>query len=135
MLKPNATVFISSACIMILELVGGRLVARDLGASLYTWTSIIGVVLLGISIGNYIGGILADRFPTGKTLALLFAISSGSCVLTIASNNFVSELTWLGDLNWPLRVATHISLVFLIPALLLGTISPIVAKRALELGL
>lgn len=135
MLVPSLTVFISSACIMILELVGGRLVARDLGASLYTWTSIIGVVLLGISIGNYLGGRIADRFSARKTLALLFAISSAACVLTVASNNLVGTLAFLYNLSWPTRVVTHISLVFLLPSVILGTISPVVAKRALQHGL
>jgi hypothetical protein len=37
-------VFISSACIMVLELVAGRIIAPNVGVSLYTWTSVIGVV-------------------------------------------------------------------------------------------
>jgi len=57
----NATVFISSACIMVIELVAGRLIARHLGSSLYTWTSVIGVVLAGMALGNYVGGRLAGR--------------------------------------------------------------------------
>jgi len=71
-LGPAATVFISSACIMIIEIVAGRLIARHLGSSLYTWTSIIGVVLAGITIGNWLGGRIADRFPAKKALAILF---------------------------------------------------------------
>jgi len=132
---PALTVFVSSGCIMTLELVGGRLIARYLGASLYTWTSIIGVVLLGISIGNYIGGRIADRFATGKALAILFMTSSVACVLTISSNNLVSTLMWPAALSWPMRVAIHVCLVFLLPSVLLGTIGPIVAKRALQQGL
>jgi predicted membrane-bound spermidine synthase len=73
---PCATVFISSFCIMVLELVAGRLIARFLGASLYTWTSVIGVVLAGITLGNYLGGRIADRFSPRKALAVLFAIAS-----------------------------------------------------------
>ena len=65
-LVPGATVFFSSACIMVLELVAGRLIARHLGSSLYTWTSVIGVVLTGITIGNYLGGRIADRFAARK---------------------------------------------------------------------
>ena len=135
MLMPSSTVFVSSACIMILELVGGRLVARDVGSSLYTWTSIIGVVLLGISVGNYVGGRIADRFPSRKTLSLLFGLCSAACILIVIFNNFVSTLAWLYKLDWPVHVFVHICLVFLLPSLLLGTISPIVAKRALQHGL
>src|SRR4030043_2139367 len=89
LLIPSATVFISSACIMVLELVAGRIIARHLGASLYTWTSVIGVVLTGITIGNYLGGRIADRFPAKKALASLLGISSAACVAVIILNNLV----------------------------------------------
>ena len=114
-LIPSATVFISSACIMILELVAGRLIARHLGSSLYTWTSVIGVVLAGITIGNYLGGRIADRFTARKALAVLFAVSSVACVVIVTLNNLVSQWTFLWTLSWPMRVFSHICLVFLIP--------------------
>jgi tetratricopeptide (TPR) repeat protein/MFS family permease len=132
---PCATVFISSFCIMVLELVAGRIIARWLGSSLYTWTSVIGVVLAGITVGNYLGGRIADRFRPAKALAVLFAISSAACVVTIVLNNFTGEWTWLWQFSWPVRIFLHVSLVFLLPSTLLGTISPVAAKMALERGL
>ncbi|HUW20939.1 MAG TPA: fused MFS/spermidine synthase [Sedimentisphaerales bacterium] len=132
---PSATVFISSFCIMVLELVAARLIARHLGSSLYTWTAVIGVVLAGITIGNYLGGRIADRFPARKALATLFAISSAACVVTVILNNLVGEWIWLWRFSWPARTFTHVSLVFLLPSVLLGTISPVVAKTALDRGL
>ena len=132
---PCATVFISSFCIMVIELVAGRILARYLGSSLYTWTSVIGVVLAGITIGNYIGGRLADKFLPKKTLAVLFAISAVACVVTILLNNWVGQWTWLWQFSWPVRTFLHVSFVFLLPSTLLGTISPVVAKMALERGL
>jgi predicted membrane-bound spermidine synthase len=134
-LVPSATVFISSSCIMVLELVASRLIARHLGSSLYTWTAVIGVVLAGITIGNYLGGRIADRFQTKKTLAVLFAISSAACVITVILNNLVGEWIWLWQFSWPVRIFAHVSLVFLLPSVLLGTISPVVAKMALDRGL
>ncbi|UCG60204.1 MAG: fused MFS/spermidine synthase [Phycisphaerales bacterium] len=132
---PSATVFFSSACIMVLEIVAGRLIARHLGSSLYTWTSVIGVVLAGIAIGNYLGGRIADRFAARKALAVLFALASASCVVIVVLNNVVGEWIWLWRLSWPVRVFLHVSLVFLAPSALLGTISPVVAKMALDRGL
>jgi len=134
-LIPSATVFFSSGCIMVLELVAGRLIARHLGSSLYTWTSVIGVVLLGITIGNYLGGCIADRFAVRKALAVLFAISSLTCVVVVILNNLVSEWIWLWKLSWPACVFSHVFLVFFLPSTLLGTISPVVAKMALDKGL
>ncbi len=132
---PCATVFISSFCIMVLELVAGRIIARFLGSSLYTWTSVIGVVLAGITVGNYLGGRLADRFRPRRLLAILFAICAAACLVTIVSNNIVGNCTWLWRLNWPSRILLHVTAVFLLPSALLGTISPVVAKMALEKGL
>ncbi len=132
---PSVTVFFSSFCIMVLELVAARLIAKYLGSSLYTWTSVIGVVLAGITIGNYLGGHIADRFDARKALAVLFLISSAACVLTVIFNNLVGGIIWLWHLSWPFRVFGHVFLVFLIPSILLGTISPAVAKMALDKGL
>ena len=42
-------VFVSSACTLVIELVAGRIMAPYIGVSLYTWTSIIGIVLAGMS--------------------------------------------------------------------------------------
>jgi len=134
-LIPGATVFISSFCIMVLELVAARLIARHLGSSLYTWTAVIGIVLAGITIGNYLGGRIADRFRAKRALAVLFALASAACVLTIILNNVVGQWLWLWHFSWPMRVFSHVSLVFLIPSTLLGTISPVVAKMALDKGM
>ncbi len=132
---PCATVFISSFCIMVLEIVAGRLIARFLGSSLYTWTSVIGVVLAGITLGNYLGGHIADRFPSRKALSILFALASIACVSTVILNNIVALWIWLWQFSWPFRVFSHVTIVFLIPSVLLGTISPVVAKMALDKGL
>ena len=135
MLVPSATVFFSSGCIMILELVASRLVARDLGSSLYTWTSIIGVVLTGIAVGNYLGGRIADRYHARRALAVLFGLSSAACVAIVVVNNVVGGWMWLWRLSWPAHVFIHVSLVFLVPSTLLGTIAPVAAKMALDRGL
>jgi tetratricopeptide (TPR) repeat protein/spermidine synthase len=134
-LIPSVTVFISSACIMVLELVAGRIIARHLGSSLYTWTSVIGVVLTGITIGNYLGGRIADRFPARKALSALLGISSAACVVAVILNNTVGEWFWLWELSWPVHIFIHVSLVFILPSTLLGTISPVVAKMAIDKGL
>jgi predicted membrane-bound spermidine synthase len=130
----HVTVFVSSGCVMVIELVAGRIVSRHLGASLYTWTSVIGVILGGLAIGNYIGGRLADRWPGRRTLGVLFVLSSATCVAVSVANNVVGDWAPLWSLTWPARVALHVTLVFFLPSALLGTIGPVVARMALSLG-
>ena len=58
-------IFFSSALLLVLEIVAGRLIAPYVGVSLYTWTAVIGVILAGLSVGNWLGGVWADRGAGG----------------------------------------------------------------------
>lgn len=129
---PHALIFFSSACIMVVELVAGRMIARHLGSSLYTWTSIIGVVLAGMSVGNMLGGRLADRRAPRSYLGLLFMAASVSCLLALYLNALFANHPLLPSSSWPLRVFLTVITIFFLPAVVLGTISPATAKMALE---
>ena len=89
-------VFLASACTLVLEIVAGRLLAPQLGVSIYTWTSIIGIVLAGISVGNYIGGRLADRFPPASTLGLTLL---GASLLSFAVLALLPEVPPLPQIS------------------------------------
>src|SRR5882724_166412 len=69
-------IFFANAALLVLQLVAGRLLSPYVGSSLETWTSIIGVFLSGIALGNGFGGKLADRYPTPRTLAALLALGA-----------------------------------------------------------
>jgi hypothetical protein len=74
--KAYIVVFLASFSMLVIEVVAGRILAPYLGVSLYTWTSIIGVVLAGISVGAYLGGLIADRSPRLLTLGWILLFSS-----------------------------------------------------------
>jgi spermidine synthase len=131
---PHVIIFFSSAFIMVVELVAGRLIARHLGNSLYTWTSIIGVILAGMSIGNYVGGRLADRWRSERLLGPLFLSASLTCLSVVPLNQFFSDSSLLHDMLWPLRTFLTVLAIFVLPAFALGTISPVAAKMAVERG-
>jgi spermidine synthase len=128
--QPNLIVFMSSACIMVLELVAGRILAPYVGVSLYTWTSIIGVVLAGISLGNYLGGKLADRRASLPFLGGAFLLAGVSCFGILAADPLG---TWTPG-HWPVIVDILVltCLLFFLPCIILGTISPVVAKLAVR---
>jgi spermidine synthase len=128
--QPVLIVFISSACTMILELVAGRILAPYVGVSLYTWTSIIGVVLAGISLGNYVGGRLADRWASPRLLGLVFLLA-GLASLGILSVDRVGQLR---PDSWSIILAILMlaAALFFVPSAILGMVSPIVAKLAVR---
>jgi spermidine synthase len=127
---PYLIVFFSNACIMILELVAGRIIAPYVGVSLYTWTSVIGVVLAGISLGNYLGGWLADRVASLRLLGAVFVLGGLFSFGVLA----VDALGRVTPGEWPIVVEIVVltAALFFLPCTILGAISPIVAKLAVR---
>ncbi len=64
----GALVFFTSAAVLVLEILAGRLLAPYAGVTLETFTAIIGVVLAGIAFGTWLGGRYADRATSPVTL-------------------------------------------------------------------
>ncbi len=122
-------VFLASACTLVLEIVAGRLLAPQIGVSIYTWTSIIGIVLAGISVGNYLGGRLADRFPPASTLGLTLLAASLLSFAVLALLPVVPPLLDYLPLV-PHILAVNAALFFL-PSCILGMVTPLAIKQAL----
>ena len=132
-LLPYALAFTSSLCIMILELVSSRLVARHVGSSLTVWTSVIGIILGGICLGNVLGGRLADRVEPRRAVGPLFALGAFLTLGSLWMNAEVGHLIPAPEsINWELRTVLVVTLDFLIPATVLGMVGPVVAKMAVE---
>jgi MFS family permease len=130
---PYALAFFSSLCIMILELVSSRLVARHVGSSLTVWTSVIGIILGGICLGNVLGGRLADRVEPRRAVGPLFALASLLTLSCLWVNAMVGTIVPSPEaMNWELRTVLVVVLVFLVPATVLGMVGPVVAKLAVE---
>ncbi|HEX8252045.1 MAG TPA: fused MFS/spermidine synthase [Thermoanaerobaculia bacterium] len=129
--------FTASFCTLVIELVAGRVLAPYVGVSLYTWTSIIGVVLAGISAGAWAGGWLADRRPLDSTLGwLLLAAGLASILIAPATTLLASDeglLTSAGIATTLLHRVVLLSFVlFFLPAFFLGMISPVAVKLAVR---
>ncbi|MCX6031106.1 MAG: fused MFS/spermidine synthase [Chloroflexi bacterium] len=128
--RPTAIVFVSSACMMVLELVAGRIIAPYVGVSLYTWTSVIGVVLAGMSLGNYLGGRLADRWASPRLLGLIFLLGGLASLVILATEALGLKLPDA----WPIvvRILVFTAALFFLPSMILGGVSPVVVKLAVH---
>ncbi len=129
-IKANLIVFIASFCTLVIELVAGRIMAPYVGVSLYTWTSIIGVVLAGISIGAYLGGLIADRYPRSSTLGWLLFLSGLGAFSISPLTNLVGAAQFQTSLM--IRILLITTIIFLVPSCILGMISPVVVKLTLN---
>ncbi|MEW6325392.1 MAG: fused MFS/spermidine synthase, partial [Nitrospirota bacterium] len=71
-----ATVFVTGAGILALEIVGARLISPQFGVSLYVWSALITVTLVALAAGYAAGGWLADRRASPGDLGLLIALAA-----------------------------------------------------------
>jgi predicted membrane-bound spermidine synthase len=129
---PGTFAFIGSGCLLMLEIVAGRILAPAIGISLYTWTSIIGVVLGGLSLGNFLGGRLADSRPGRTTLAYQYLASAIASGLVLILSRDLEAIA--APEGWPaeLQVLWLTVLLFFLPAVLLGTVTPMIVKLSLN---
>jgi len=82
-----ALVFVVGAASLGAEIAAARLLAPYFGASTVVWANTIGVVLVALSVGYWLGGRYADRHPHLRGLCLLVL---GAAVL-IAAVPFASR--------------------------------------------
>lgn len=128
------TVFASGMTTLVIELTASRLLGSVFGTSNLVWASIIGLILIYLTAGYYLGGFWADRSPYPKTLYTVLAWGAFlSGLIPIAAR----PVLWMAaDAFDQLRVGVlfgsfaSVLILFSLPVTLLGTISPFAIRLA-----
>ena len=127
--------FFSGMCIMAVELCASRLMAPFFGTSTFVWTNIIGVIMIALSVGYFVGGKLADRKPRLHILLkLLMASSAFLLVLPFVASPFVRWLsTLMRNFNSSFSFIffgslSVITLLFSPPIVVMGMTSPFLIR-------
>ncbi|PKN89714.1 MAG: spermine synthase, partial [Chloroflexi bacterium HGW-Chloroflexi-7] len=128
-------VFISGMVSLAVEFAASRLLGNYFGTSNLVWASIVGLILIYLTAGYFIGGAWADKSPKHETLykilswaALAVALIplTSRPILRLASNAF-DELQ-LGAL---VGSFVAVMVLFIIPVTLIGTASPFAIRLAI----
>jgi len=129
------TAALSGASVMVIELAAVRLIAPWFGTSLVVWSNVIAVVLLGLALGYLLGARFSRSDAPESRLLTLLAIGALATAWTpliagpVARTFVPSGLTLdqaVGVFRWG-SLATALSL-FLLPALVLGGVGPLVTE-------
>jgi len=118
----GAACFLAGAAMMVIEICAFRLLAPIFGNSVYTWTALIGVILIAFSAGGFLGGRLVDKFTH---LGLLGWLLGGSALLTFLIPplhlGFGQSFSSSGMIGGSVMLSLFL---FAIPGALLGAVSP-----------
>lgn len=125
----GAVVFITSAAVLMLEILAGRLLAPYVGVTLETYTAIIGIVLAGIAAGAWAGGFLADRVDPRRLLGPIVVAGGALSILAVPVVRALgdADVQDVGGASIVLALAA-----FFLPALVLSAVSPTVVKLQLR---
>jgi spermidine synthase len=122
-------VFLSSAAVLVLELLAARLLIPYVGNTIETYTAIIGVVLAGIALGTWLGGRAADRTAPRRLLAPLLVAGGALSAFTVP----LIDVLGVGLRGTGPATAVILStLGFLAPAAVLSAVTPVVIKLQLD---
>ena len=116
------TCFSTGFVILVLEILGFRLFAPFFGSSVYVTGSLIGVVLGALSVGYYLGGACADRYPRVDLLyGSLLAAGIYMVPCYLRSRPILVHFQGYGMVYGALLAAL---VIFGVPMLLLSMVSP-----------
>ncbi|HEX9331220.1 MAG TPA: fused MFS/spermidine synthase, partial [Anaerolineales bacterium] len=130
------TVFISGMTTLAAELAASRLIGNVFGTSNIVWASIIGLILIYLTFGYFLGGKWADANPTPAALYRVLAWGAFTLGLVpyIAGPVLKSAASAFEFLQIGILGASFIAvlILFSVPITLLGTISPFAIRLSVE---
>ena len=127
-------VFFGGMSTLGVELTASRLLAPFFGNNLFVWANVIGLTLLYLSAGYFLGGRLADRRPDDRLLIWIVAVAAAFIALIpfVARPILALSVTGLADLSAGVFLGSLFGVLVLLafPITLLGFVSPFAIRLA-----
>lgn len=123
-----ALVFLGGMTSLAVEMVAARLLAPFFGDSQFVWATLIGLTLIYLTAGYYLGGKLADYAPSSLALYRLTALAAASIgVIPLLATPILgwAEQTFARpDSDITAGPLVAVLALFSVPVILLGCVSP-----------
>ena len=129
-------VFVAGMSTLGIELSASRLLGTVFGTSNIVWANIIGLILVYLSAGYFIGGRWADRYPNPTVFYRLIAWGgfTAGLVPLVSQPVLLRAAQAVERLQTGQMVGSFLSvlLLFSVPVTLLGCVSPFAIRLAIE---
>lgn len=123
-------ILVLSAAGLTYEIAAGRVLAPFFGTSLLTWTAVIATVLAGFSLGNAIGGLVAER-PRRDAIGIVRGALVATAILMALSPPILGLVHAIGARGTTGMFAAVI-IAFFPASVCVSLPSPLLAKLAIE---
>ncbi len=130
------TVFVGGMSTLAIELSASRLLGAVFGTSNIIWANVIGLILLYLTVGYFVGGRWADRSPYARTLylILLWAAFLSALIPLVARPILSAAAAAVVQAEAGVALGSFVATLalFAIPITLLGTVSPFAIKLGVQ---
>ncbi len=131
----EGVVFAAGAGTLSTEIAASRLLAPYFGNSTVVWANIIGLILVYLSVGYWLGGKLADRAPRPALLGGIVLVSAAFIAATPFAARPILDAAVRGfdSISVGVVVGSFLAALalFAVPVTLLGAVSPFAIRLAL----
>lgn len=121
-------VFIVGALTMVLEIMGLSIIASTFGNALTVSSNVIGIILLGLSLGYYCGGKLADRIYDSRIFSFILLCAGVFVGTVVLFQNYINLFIRFHVAHVAMGSMVAMLILFLPSMFLLGTILPFAVK-------
>jgi spermidine synthase len=129
-------VFVVGSASLGAEIAAARLMAPFFGASTIVWANTIGIVLVSLAVGYWLGGRFADRHPHKRGLCTLVLLAGlAVAAIPFAADPFLDvSVDALDEVSAGAFVGSLLAVTVLVapPVILLGAASPYAIRLAVE---
>jgi spermidine synthase len=129
-------VFFSGMASLALEFTASRLLERTFGSSNLVWACVIGLILIYLAGGYFLGGAWADRSPSFRTFyqIMIWAALAMACVPLISRPVLQAASDAFDKLEFGVLAASFVAVLILlvVPVTLLGTASPFAIRLGVQ---
>ena len=112
-----------------------RITGREFGQTAYVLPLVAGILIAGAAFGHYIGGMIAARSTSKRLLVILLILTAASLLLitpvVIHLQKLQNETLWAMQLSLPASIMLLVCTAFLLPAVLLGILIPMLTGQTL----
>jgi MFS family permease len=120
--------FLVGGVLMGFEMLGSRYLFPYFGGGIGTWAGLISTVLVALTIGYFVGGLLVDRYPSARILAASIVLAAAYLALIPRTADLAMSEILESVGEGPAGVLLASTVLLLLPLSLLGTLSPVAVR-------
>src|SRR5215218_5396209 len=132
----SAVVFMAGVGSLATEIAATRLLAPYYGSSTVVWANVIGLVLASLALGYWLGGRLADRWPSARVLGgIVLAAAVLIATVPFAAGPFLDvSVKGLDQVSAGAAIGSFFAVLALFapPVILLGMVAPFAVRLGIE---